>query len=121
MPPTSTIRKLDTALTEGTDYEVVATIVGPDGSTGVEPAAISTLTAKMISLEPGGGVIFEGEDVKSHVSSGGAFAMPLAAEHITAPGSGRFQKRLLLLELVQTNNKRHVQPIELFVENVPGL
>lgn len=121
MAPNSTITQIDTALTENSDYLVTATLVGPDGSTPVEPSAVSTLTAKMISLEPGGGTVFSGMDVKPYLSAGGVFEMPLSASYITAPGSGRMQKRLLLLDLVQTNNKRRVQPIQLWVENIPGL
>lgn len=117
----SSFARIETALTEASDYEVVATLVGPDRVTPIQPSAIATLTAKMISLEPGGGTIFDNLDVKAYAGTDGAFAMPLSNTYLTAPGSSRQQKRLLILVLVQTNGKRNVQPVELWVENVPGL
>jgi hypothetical protein len=119
-PPTSSIAEIDTALSEISDYEVTATVVGPDGVTPVQPAAASTLTATLISLEPGEGVIFANRDAISYLGADGAFVMPIPYSDLTLTGTARMQKRLLTLKLVQTNGKRRTQGVKFSVENIPG-
>lgn len=119
-PPTSTITEVDTAVAEQSDYEAVATVVGVDGVTPVQPTAAATLTATLISLEPGGGVIFADRDAIAYLGTDGAFAMPIPYTDLGLSGTARMQKRLLTLKLVQTNGKRRVQGLKFSVENIPG-
>lgn len=119
-PPTSTITEIDTAVSELSDYEVTATVVGPDGVTPVQPSAVNTLTATLISLEPAGGTIFADRNAKPYLATGGVFVMPIPYSDLELTGSRRMEKRQLILKLVQTNGVRRVQAIKFSVENVAG-
>lgn len=111
------ITEITEPLAEESDYEVVATLVGPDGVTPVEPAAIQSITADLRDLELNE-LIFENEDVTSALGPGGEFIMPLEAEHLVSTIDRRFQRRLLTLNILQTNTKKRRHVIRFVVENL---
>ena len=113
----SVITDISTPLAEESDYEVVATLVGPDGTTPVEPAAVTSILADLRDLETGE-MIFSDEIVTASLSAGGEFNMPLEAEHLEATVTKRFQKRLLTLHILQTNGKKRKHAIQFVIENL---
>jgi hypothetical protein len=113
----SVITEFNEPLAEESDYELTATLVGPDGTTPVQPAAIQSITADLRDLETGE-MIFEDEIVTSSLGTDGEFVMPLEAEYLTSTVAKRFQKRQLTLHILQTNQKKRKHAIKFVVENL---
>lgn len=113
----SNVTVIECPLAEASDYEVTATLYGPDGTTPVEPAAVSAIAATLRDLEANV-VLFTDRDVLSSLSAGGVFVMPLSNTDTTATVARRFQRRLLTLKLTQTNGKMRKQEVRFSVENL---
>lgn len=108
---------IDDPLAEASDYLVDAVLYGPDGTTPLEPAAVSEILATLRDVESNA-TIFVDRDVTANLSSGGVFEMPLTHDDLAATVSRRFQRRLLTLKMTQTNGKTRNQEIKFSVENL---
>jgi hypothetical protein len=115
---TTTITDIVDPVAEGSDYELTATLYGPDGTTPVEPSAVATLTATLRSLDPGGGILFSDRNVKTYLTTGGAFAMPLLSTDLGTVGDRPLQRRMLTLKLAQSNGKKRNQAVRFTVEDL---
>lgn len=113
----SIITDITDVLAEESDYQLTATLVGPDGTTPVEPAAVQALTATLRDLDSGA-AIYTDRDVRSGLGAGGAFVMNITAEDNESTSTRRFQRRLLTLKITQTDGKMRKHVIRYVVENL---
>lgn len=108
---------IDEPVAEASDYVLTATLVGPDETTPIEPAAVASILATLWDIESGAAV-FTGRDVTASLSSGGAFAMPLTDDDLACVGTKDMQRRRLTLKTTQTNGKVRYQAVRFSIENM---
>ena len=110
---------IDEPVGEASDYILTATLVGPDETTPIEPAAVASITATLWDLENGAAVPgFENRNVTSSLSAGGVFEMPLTDDDLLCFGTEPMQRRRLTLKTTQTNGKVRYQAVRFSIENM---
>jgi len=115
---TTIITEIAEPLAEESDYEVTATLVGPDGITPVQPEAVQSITATLRDLELNEIIGTPDDDVTSSLGPDGEFVMPLSAAQLESTLDRRFQRRLLTLKITQTNGKLRKHAIRFVIENL---
>lgn len=110
---------IDEPLAEASDYLLTGTLVGPDGTTAIEPDAITSITATLWDLESG--ALAPGvwpRDVTGSLSAGGAFSMPVTDDDLACVGAETTQRRRLTVKITQTNGKIRYQAVRFSIENM---
>jgi hypothetical protein len=109
---------IEDLVAEGSDFQLEALLVGPDGIT---PVGNDVVTEILMTIRDTASATFIAEDrnVTSALDINGNFSTQLsAADNVAVPTSGKNQLRLITLKVTHSGGKKRNQEITYYLENM---